>query len=217
MPRGPCSRHIACALPGKKSIVVHSFRCLESILLYEDKTMREQPTKGPAPSSRGLHSAAMVGDELVVFGGADKSGNMCADVYALHTKSWTWRKVISQVEDGPTPRAGSCAAALSDDRTFIMSCGAQRESDGSLKPRADLWALDLSSATWTKLLDDHHDAEGTFSVAPRPRNAAVLLPLSSLSTTSSIPSPIVDRFLLHGGWHPFQITFDDTFILEIRR
>lgn len=207
MPRGPVSRHVAVSTD--EGVVVHTFRCTDSVLVYtEDGIWIEQRTKGSAPSSRGLHSAAAVGHEVVVFGGADKSGEMRGDVYALDTSNWTWRLVARENKEGPTPRAGSCASSI-NDTTFLVCCGAERGEEGGLNPRADLWALDVKAGTWTCLLDDGED---TPSVLTR-RNAATLsgpLPYTPSGTTAKSAT-----FALHGGWHPFRVTFDDTVYLDI--
>jgi len=245
MPRGPCSRHVAVAVD-ETLVVAHTFRCLDSVLAYDAtaKRMREIPTHGTAPSPRGLHAAALCGRDFVVFGGADKTGNMRSDAWALDTATWTWRQVVvgEEEEEGPTPRAGASAAAL-DRNTLLVCCGAQQATtEGGLVPRADLWALHLPTASWTRLLDDDND------VLP-PRNAAAFAFLDSSATSASYndddddddDAPLLDtlqrattdvlsaadddeqplmmtsRFLLHGGWHPFVRTFDDTSLLVVRR
>ena len=57
------------------TLVVHTFRSLDTVLVWDGagQSLREQPTTGVAPSSRGLHVAAAADDHtLVVFGGAAK-------------------------------------------------------------------------------------------------------------------------------------------------
>lgn len=202
MPRGPVSRHVAVSLPNG-DIVVHTFRCLDSVLLFRDDKWIVQPTTGVAPSSRGLHSAAAVGTEVVIFGGADKSGQMRADAFGLDTGTWTWRSIDS--DTGPTPRAGSCASSLGDD-VFVMCCGAERDPEtGDLVPRADVWTLHTSTGAWTNVIDDTGPSF-------RRRNAATLSgPL--LNTAVDVPT---STFALHGGWHPFRETFDDTIYFDIQ-
>ncbi|KAJ8612220.1 hypothetical protein CTAYLR_002917 [Chrysophaeum taylorii] len=198
VPRGPVSRHVAVATP--RGVVLHTFRCLESVLVFDGNEWTEQPTAGEAPSSRGLHSAALVGDEVVVFGGADKAGDMRADAWGLDTRTWTWRRLAGD-SDGPTPRAGSCASSYGT--TFLVCCGAERGATGGLVPRSDAWALDVQTGKWTLLIDD--------PTALRPRNAATLS--GPLRHRKSDDDTLV--FALHGGWHPFVETFDDTHFLEI--
>lgn len=230
MPRGPTSRHVACRVGTQ--LVVHTFRCADSVLVWDPETraLREQQTSGPAPSSRGLHVAAAADEHtMIVFGGAAKDGSMCNDAFALDTRTWQWRtlategakndktrggigelltKLFGGGRDGgdstrPTPRAGACAASLpGGERGIVVACGAEAGLTG-LVPRADVWAL---------VLDDGESADGTWTRlmaddapnAPAPRNAATLTPLGDGET-----------LLLHGGWHPFVRTFGDSFILRI--
>lgn len=189
MPRGPCSRHVAVDVAG--TVVVHTFRCEDSVLVWDDGRLVEQRTSGQPPSSRGLHSAAAVGRDLVVFGGADKKGDMRSDVWALDTKKWTWRQ-LAEDGAGPTARAGSCASSF--DSEFIVCCGAERTHDGGLVPRADVWTFDVPKRKWTQ----RHDGD------VQPRNAASL----------SGPRPD-SSFLLHGGWHPFLETYSDSALLTL--
>jgi hypothetical protein len=219
MPRGPCSRHVACTVGDE--LVVHTFRCLESVLVWDGtaRALVEQRTSGTAPSSRGLHAAAPLGEHmLVVFGGADKGGEMCNDAFALDTRSWTWSAVATEGKDGegifsrlfgggdsarPTPRAGACAAAV--DATTIAMCGGAERAATGLNPRADTWALCFDDtddegavARWELVADD--DASG----APGPRNAASLTRLAD------------GGLLLHGGWRPFVSTYSDSHVLRMR-
>lgn len=103
VPGGPASRHVCCALAGG-DVLVHTHRSETSVLLFDAATRewREQATSGPAPSSRGLHVAAAVDAGVVVFGGADKSGAMCADAFVLDVATWTWRALGAT---GPAGRA----------------------------------------------------------------------------------------------------------------
>ena len=104
MPGGPASRHVVCNVGG--TVIVHTFRCLDSVLVWDaaSETLKEQPTSGTPPSSRGLHVAAAAdGHTLVAFGsalaedadaaflflaagGAAKDGQMVNDAFALDTR-----------------------------------------------------------------------------------------------------------------------------------
>ena len=193
VPGGPVSRHACCALDGGE-ILVHTHRCAESVLVFDaaKRSWREQPTSGAAPSPRGLHVAARVEGGVVVFGGAAQSGEMCGDGYFLDTASWAWRKLAAL---GPAPRAGAAAAALAGGAEVVLVGGAARGGDGGLDPQSDVWVLDVRGDAWTKV-----EAGGA---ALAPRNAHVLLPTGPTT------------FVLHGGWHPFVRTFDDTLELDI--
>ena len=199
MPVGPTSRHVAVTVNSK--LIVHTFRSESSVLVFDERrqTLVEQPTSGPAPSARGLHAAAAVGDQLVVFGGAAQAGEMFNDLFSLDTISWRWERLRAD-GPGPTARAGACAAAVGS--TFILACGAERADDGLL-PRSDVWSYDLETAGWERLINDN---EGWL----RPRNAATLTTLRSggASGTGS-------ELLMQGGWAPFAETFNDGRILRV--
>ena len=208
MPQGPTSRHVAANVGG--SVVVHTFRCSDSVLVWDPAAgkLREQPTSGSAPSSRGLHVAAAADDHtLLVFGGAAKDGAMCNDAFALDTRTWRWRQLArGPFAPRPSARAGACAAPLPGGGGMVMCCGAETSQapGGGFVPRGDVWALVLDAngegATWTKLLDD--DAPD----APGPRNAATLTPCGE---------PGKKELLLHGGWRPFVSTYGDSHVLSI--
>lgn len=196
MPRGPTSRHVACAVGSE--LIVHTFRCERSVLRWDRaaNALVEQPTSGEAPPSLGLHAAAGVGDSLVVFGGANKAGEMCSDAYVLDTRTWKWARVPGS---GPSARAGACAAALDGERMVLFG-GAERAPGGAgLLPRDDAWLLRVPAdapAQWEPLAP--HDAK-----PPPARNAATLVHAGD------------GRLVLHGGWQPFVRTYDDTHVLEL--
>jgi len=200
MPGGPASRHVVCNVGG--TVILHTFRCLDSVLVWDaaSETLKEQPTSGTPPSSRGLHVAAAAdGHTLVVFGGAAKDGQMVNDAFALDTRSWEWRPLAAGAGERPSPRAGACAAPLPCGRGIVVCCGAEAGGEG-LVPRADVWALTLDDSgggEWSLLLGE--DAPN----APGPRNAATLSPVGS------------GGLLLHGGWRPFVSTYGDTHVLKV--
>ena len=217
MPRGPTSRHAAAVVASgagtEPELIVHTHRCAEAVLKWDPRLRKltEQRTTGEAPASRGLHVAVPLGADLLVFGGADKSGAMRDDAYALDTSTWHWRALnaANSAAHRPSARAGACAAAL-DGRTALFFGGAERAPDNAgLIPRDDTWTLSMPSATWTKVspaeADDTAPVELACGIAPGPRNAASLCALRE------------GELLLHGGWVPFVSTYDDTHTLEIER
>ena len=200
MPGGPTSRHVAVNVGG--TLVVHTFRCTDAVLVWdaERRALREQPTTGAAPSSRGLHVGAAADERtLVVFGGAAKDGGMVNDAFALDVLTWEWRRLGGDEEQPrPSARAGACAAPLPGGGGIVVCCGTEASETGLL-PRADAWALTLDGGgVWTRLLDD--DAP----TAPAPRNAATLTPLGDGR-----------GLLLHGGWRPFVSTYGDSHVLTV--
>jgi hypothetical protein len=205
MPGGPTSRHVAVALPSTGTILIHTFRCDDFVLLFDPVTgeFRQQPTTGPCPSSLGLHAATMVNATTVcIFGGAAKDQSMSNESFLLDTVNWKWTK-LSPSGDCPSPRAGPCLCSVnSDGNNCVVLFGGAEVSETGLKPRGDVWALSLDTQEWTLLLDDKD--------GPPPRNAATLTEIE-LSTDQSGGT----GFLLTGGWAPFRQTWDDCYMLRI--
>jgi hypothetical protein len=205
MPGGPTSRHVAVTIPSTKTILIHTFRCDNFVLLFDPATseFRQQPTTGPCPSSRGLHAATMVNATTVcIFGGAAQDQNMSNESFLLDTDTWQWTK-LSPTGDCPSPRAGPCLCSVNNDdnsNNCVVLFGGAEVSETGLKPRADVWALSLDTQEWTLLLDDKD--------GPPPRNAATLTEIDLTDQTGK-------GFILTGGWAPFRQTWDDCYVLRI--
>mmetsp|Transcript_28788 Transcript_28788/g.84366 ORF Transcript_28788/g.84366 Transcript_28788/m.84366 type:complete len:358 (+) Transcript_28788:21-1094(+) len=216
MPRGPTSRHVACVVGN--TLVVHTFRCADAVLVWDatKRRLMEQPTSGTSPSSRGLHTAAALdGSRMVVFGGADKSGAMCADAFVLDTSTWHWTRLDPGT--GPTARAGSCAAQVAEGQILIFG-GAERAPSGQgLVARGDAWLLDVKpgahASKWNLVVgDDAAEEGGVQRDAPLPRNAASL---TRVRSGGADLADAKDMLVLHGGWNPFVQTYDDTWVMHI--
>jgi len=199
LPCGPISRHTACKV-GDDSIVVHTFRGV--LVVDRDGTVREQPTTGEAPDGLSMCAAVPLGDSaMLVFGGSTRTQDLSSDAFVLDTETWEWQKFES--ENGPAPRASSCAAALSGDKNRCVVFGGACLGEGGyeggagLKAQEDTWILtvDGGRAEWVRVEDDG-------KTHPAPRLAASLSPLGG------------GGLLLQGGWDPAEGTFDDTWLLE---
>jgi hypothetical protein len=200
MPGGPTSRHVAVTIPSTGTILIHTFRCDNHVLLFDPAVgeFRRQPTTGPCPSSRGLHAATMVNaTTFCVFGGAAQDQSMSNESFLLDTVTWEWTK-INPTGDCPSPRAGPCLC--SDNNGCVVLFGGAEASETGLKPRADVWSLSLDTQEWTLLLDDKD--------GPPPRNAATLTEIDLTDQTGT-------GFILTGGWAPFRQTWDDCYVLRI--
>jgi hypothetical protein len=51
-------------------------------------TWEEWPTQGEAPARKGYHTANLVGDKMIVFGGSDGHASF-ADVHVLNLSKFT--------------------------------------------------------------------------------------------------------------------------------
>lgn len=95
----------------------------------------------------------------------------------------------------PPARCSHCAVAVGS--TLYILGGSYYRDDGSgLQPLDDCWALDTSAQplTWRQV-----SIQGD---VPAARNAAVA-------------GVVGHRVVYHGGWRPFQRTFNDTFEMEV--
>ncbi len=174
----PVSRHCACRVGSK--IVVSTFR---NTLVYENDTLKEQPTTGESPNGLSMCTCTALGDEFIVFGGATKTQDMTNDVFVLNSKTWEWRKQSSE-GDIPTARASSAACVLNTTTCLVYGGGginsAYKVGKG-LYGFNDLYALriDDDRAIWTKLKESTNGGR----VA------------SSLDLVNNVA-------VLHGGWNP---------------
>jgi len=213
VPGGPTSRHVAVALPDRNQILIHNHRCRDLVLLFDPATgtFREQATTGPCPSPRGLHAACAVSpNRICVFGGAAQDQTMSNEAFVLDTVTWEWTQLntdAASADGAPSPRASPCIGRV-DEKCVVIFGGAEY-SDTGLRPRADVWALDLEKPRWTLLLDDD---EG-----PPPRNAATFTEITVSKNDNNKNNANGKAFLLTGGWAPFRETWDDCYVLKVVR
>ena len=208
VPDGPTSRHVVVSLPSGKEAVLHNHRCIDHVLIFKDEKFTKQETSGEAPSSRGLHSATMLDENnVLIFGGAAQNGQMSNEVFVLNVNTWIWNKIlIDENAPLPTPRASPCIASVCDG-CVIMFGGAEATVFG-LKPRGDLWELNIDveegKGNWSLLVDDEN--------GPPPRNAATLCEIFPSSETIDSSKK---HYLLHGGWAPFKKTWSEPTVLRV--
>jgi len=99
------------------------------------------------PAARFYHSSSVLGDELIVFGGAAAfNPPYFNDAYAFNMVNDTWRRIATG--SGPSPRFGSALFADSANRRVIAFGG---HDDGDLGNHNDSWSLDLDGDGWTEL------------------------------------------------------------------
>jgi len=113
---------------------------------YDAKTWTTMETNGDLPSQRKKHIAELVFDAqaMVVFGGADFFGKLLNDVYLFTIQTQTWTKVETNGEP-PLPRIDHSSVVSEDGKTLLIFGGIGKGWYN------DVWALDLSSWTWTHL------------------------------------------------------------------
>ncbi|KAK6177457.1 hypothetical protein SNE40_015553 [Patella caerulea] len=98
-------------------------------------------TYTPPPTAG--HSASIVGDSMVIFGGSQAPGQGSNDVYVFDFLECYWRKEPT-VGVKPNPRYGQSQVTLDDGHILIMGgCG------GANQIFSDVWLLNLSDDGWT--------------------------------------------------------------------
>lgn len=196
LPHGPTSRHVAVSLPND-TILLHTHRCTDHVLLFDGSTFVKQPVSGIVPSPRGLHAACVGGKNnryLYLFGGAAQDQTMSDQLFCLDLETYEWKELVAA--DGPCPRAAPTLASM-DPCHLVLLGGARATESGGLEPLDDVWIMDLQNLKWQQvsLLTDR----------PPGRNAATLLDLDAT------------RKLLVGGWAPFRQTWDDCYQLQFTK
>jgi len=109
---------------------------------------RIDATGGPSP--RYYHAGVVVDRELVVFGGTpDFAGPFLNDTYAFNFDTNTWRMVAPGGAGAPEARFGMRLYADEVGGRALMVAGHDFTDLGN---RNDVWAVDLASGVWTRLV-----------------------------------------------------------------
>mmetsp|Transcript_14214 Transcript_14214/g.23511 ORF Transcript_14214/g.23511 Transcript_14214/m.23511 type:complete len:545 (+) Transcript_14214:139-1773(+) len=102
---------------------------------------------GPWPTSRRGHTATLVGNRLVVFGGRGNDEDLFNDIYILHTDTLQWSQP-TVTGDIPAPRYGHSVILTGElySRTgaFLAIFGGCGDAIYN-----DLFSLDLDTFYWT--------------------------------------------------------------------
>ncbi len=112
------------------------------------KTWTKIPATGGGPSARDYCQMVYdpVGNDLLLFGGADDSGDR-NDLWAFDVTSNTWTR-LSPSGTLPPPREGHAMTYELDSKQVLVFGGLNSDS-GTLFN--DLWAYDVTANAWTKL------------------------------------------------------------------
>lgn len=115
-------------------------------------------------TSRDEHSAVVMGDHMVVYGGF-KEGERCSDIYKFSFHTSTWEKIEPLANSAiPSPRAGHSAVhALDKDGSDIMLMFGGKDDEN--QKLSDLWRFSFKTFTWD-LLEPTNDEES----CPVPRS-----------------------------------------------
>ena len=118
----------------------------ESLLNGRPCPWRSCAKEAEAPAPRGLHSATLICNDLLVvyggYGGAGYTRRDFDDVHALCLRTWQWY-CIKTIGPRPPPRSGHQSVAV-DGSLFVMGgCSVSRQYD-------DLHILDGETLTWSR-------------------------------------------------------------------
>ncbi|KAA6426624.1 MAG: hypothetical protein FRX49_03734 [Trebouxia sp. A1-2] len=103
--------------------------------------------KGQRPAARYLHSAVVVGDSMVIFGGNDKASG---DVWSFQFAARRWKllsKVVPMNKGGPGSIFAHSAVATADDSGFLVF-GGQYVDDNLID---DVWYFNIEKRKWRKM------------------------------------------------------------------
>ena len=97
------------------------------------------------PQSRGAHSANLLDQKMIVFGGYGGNGygrTDFNDTYALDIRLWKWNAIDTEGEK-PEPRSGH-QSCLVESKLFVLG------GWNSVKQFHDIFILDLDTSTWSQ-------------------------------------------------------------------
>ena len=112
----------------------------------------ETLTASSAPPVRAGHTATLVNDELLIFGG-ENDGQCTSDIFALDTVSLRWRPLHPE-GIAPSARLGHAACGVAASAANATPGRAELwvfgGGDGKVLLR-DVWSFDPSSCAWRSL------------------------------------------------------------------
>ncbi|GIL81267.1 hypothetical protein Vretimale_1171 [Volvox reticuliferus] len=142
----------------KGSTTTMSIRVVDPVA----RTVEQPEASGQAPTSRGGHTATLLGNKLWIIGGEDSARRALSDVHVLDLETMTWS--TPQISGkAPLGRSASCATSL-QDRYIILFGGGSVATCFS-----DLQMLDTQELTWSQL------AQAGAKVTPRAGHSGAVL------------------------------------------
>lgn len=104
------------------------------------------------PAARAAHSASIVGNRMVVFGGSQRS-NRLNDIWLFDMETFSWTSPYIRGRK-PLERFGQSQFTLGDDKIAILGgCSMPTEQ------YADMWLLDTNMWSWTSVRVDNQISE----------------------------------------------------------
>ncbi|XP_042363845.1 kelch domain-containing protein 1-like isoform X2 [Plectropomus leopardus] len=106
-------------------------------------------TRGPAPTPRGCHASALLGDKGYISGGVEKA---VLDIFCLDLETWTWTQFDLSSSCAPMGRSMFTMTPTSDHTLFIYG---GLGTDG--RTLDDAWQFNTQKKEWTKMTHPHKD------------------------------------------------------------
>lgn len=129
---------------------VHVFDCISRRWVRPEVRRQED-----GPSERASHSACVIGEELVVFGGyggAGKSRRHFNDAFVLDCRRWSWRRLaVSGPLPAPRSRYVMMSTRLSTDTSSHQAQAVDQRiyvfgGANASESLSDVWCLELGGA-----------------------------------------------------------------------
>ncbi|XP_054455205.1 kelch domain-containing protein 1-like [Anoplopoma fimbria] len=106
-------------------------------------------TQGPAPTPRGCHASAILGNKGYISGSMEKAE---LDMFCLDLETWTWTQFDVSPSCVPLGRSMFTMTPTSDHTLFIY--GGLGMDGNTLN---DAWQIDTQKIEWNKMPNPHKD------------------------------------------------------------
>eukprot|EP00658_Telonema_sp_P-2_P004431 TRINITY_DN11654_c0_g1_i5.p1 TRINITY_DN11654_c0_g1~~TRINITY_DN11654_c0_g1_i5.p1 ORF type:complete len:377 (-),score=67.03 TRINITY_DN11654_c0_g1_i5:780-1910(-) len=117
-------------------------------------------TQGASPSPRQLHSATVVQDGMLVYGGCngESCNDACSstaplgDLWKLDWSTLEWSMLYDTTDSGPSPRYGHSALRNQEQLAVVAgsACVSNSSSSAELsnQPAIELWLYNVQTSSW---------------------------------------------------------------------
>ncbi|XP_072229178.1 kelch domain-containing protein 1-like [Leuresthes tenuis] len=106
-------------------------------------------TQGPAPTPRGCHASALLGNKGYITGGVETAE---LDIFCLNLETWTWTRFDVSPSGAPLGRSLHTMTSISDHMLFIY--GGLGTDGNTLN---DAWQFNTMKREWSKVTHQHKD------------------------------------------------------------
>ena len=147
------SGHTATVLGGGKKVVIFGGMNEDGKFLNDVHVLdtaifswSKPSTKGSPIKARAYHTAILVGQKILFFGGIGKCNWAFKEIYSLDTETWKWSEHSRNVQgEAPCKRVGQVATPL-DERRVLIHGGHSPEDPGECYD--DAYVLDTQTWMW---------------------------------------------------------------------